>query len=276
MVGKNGSDAVIGSKGLFGHGRPKNRGGVSTVDAAKRVGWEGILGKKRKTDDFGHRLVGHEKCVIFDFAGTVADTYEVALQMLREIAATRRINPSQRDIEDLRMMSVTEAIRKYKLSVLDMMFIGKKYEDGIYRQLVKLKVFRGLKPALAKLDHSYGMGIISSTRRENVAGFLHHNGLDKYFDFLETGSPVLGKPRRIRAIMKKHGYTKADVVYIGDEVRDIEAARKVGVKVIAVGWGINNPKRLKVEKPDFFVSRPSQLFAAVKKALNGRRKARRS
>jgi len=275
MAGKNGSDAGVGSKGLFGRGRPRNKGGISTIEAAKKLGWEGIFGRRRKADDFGHRLVWHDKCVIFDFAGTVADTYDVALQMLREIAAARHIEPSQRDIEDLRMMSATEAIRKYKLSVLDMLLIGKKYEDGIYRRLVKLKVFRGLKPALAELDRSYGLGIISSTRRENVAGFLRHNGLDKYFDFLETGSPLLGKPRRIRAIMKKHGYTKADVVYVGDEVRDIEAARKVGVKVIAVGWGINKPKRLKAEKPDFFVSRPSQLLHAVRKALGGRTKARR-
>jgi len=275
MDGKNGSDAGVGSKGLFGRGRPRNRGGVSTVEVAKKLGWESIFGRGREADDFGHRLVWHDKCVIFDFAGTVADTYDVALQMLREIAATRHIEPSQRDIEDLRMMSATEAIRKYKLSVLDMLFLGKKYEDGIYRRLVKLKVFRGLKPALAKLDRSYGLGMISSTRRENVAGFLQHNGLDKYFDFLETGSPLLGKPRRIRAIMKKHGYSKADVVYVGDEVRDIEAARKVGVKVIAVGWGINKQKRLKAEKPDFFVSRPSQLLHAVRKALDGRKNARR-
>lgn len=274
MKMKDGSDAMIGSKGLFGRGRPKNRGGMSTVEAAKKLGWESIFGK-HKADDPVHRLAGHDKCVIFDFAGTVADTYDVALQLLRDVAAERNIEPSRRDIEDLRMMSATEAIRKYKLSVIDMLFLGKKYEDGIYRKLVKLKVFRGLKPVLVKLDRSYGMGIISSTRRENVAGFLHHKGLDKYFDFLETGSPLLGKARRIRAIMKKHDYTKADVVYIGDEVRDIEAAREVGVKVIAVSWGINNPKRLKAEKPDFFVSRPAQLLAAVHDAFDGRKTPRR-
>ncbi|MCX6820719.1 MAG: HAD hydrolase-like protein, partial [Candidatus Aenigmarchaeota archaeon] len=90
-------------------------------------------------------------------------------------------------------------------------------------------------------------------------------------------SPLLGKARRIKAIMKKHGYGRADVVYVGDEVRDIEAARKVGVKVIAVGWGINKSRRLKAEKPDFFVRTPVQLLKAVDAALrprNGRKKRR--
>jgi len=56
-------------------------------------------------------------------------------------------------------------------------------------------------------------------------------------------------------------------VYVGDEVRDIEAARKVGIKVIVVGWGFNKTRRLKAAKPNFFVTRPSQLVAAVRKAF---------
>jgi len=265
------NSAAVGRKGLFGRGKPKNAGGVSTLEAAKKLGWESVFGRGRKALDDAKRMpAGLRKCVIFDFAGTVADTYDVAMQMLREIAAARHIKPTKADIDKLRMLSATEAIRKYKLSMLDVLFIGKKYEDGIYRRLVKLKVFPGLKPAIARLDRSYGLGMISSTRRENVAGFLHHTGIDKYFDFIEAGSPLLGKPGRIRAIMKKHGYGRADVVYVGDEVRDIEAARKVGIKVIAVGWGINKSRRLRAEKPDFFVRTPAQLVKAVDVALGAR------
>ena len=243
---------------------------MSDKSKAAKVGSKGLFGrgKKDKTDE--ERFKGMpekwKKCVIFDFDGTVADTYDVALQILHEIADARRTD-APRDIESLRMMSAAEVIRKYRLSVLDLLFFEKKYEDGIYRCICDIKPFAGLKAVLRKLDKSYGLGIISSNRRENVFAFLHHTGLDRYFDFLETGSPLLGKPRRIRAIMKKHGYRRADVVYVGDEVRDVEAGRKVGVKVVAVGWGFNKTKRLKAAKPDFFVSRPSQLVSAAKKAL---------
>jgi HAD superfamily hydrolase (TIGR01549 family) len=221
------------------------------------------LGKEKR---FRHRPGQFQRCVIFDFDGTVADTYDLALHILHEIADARRTEPP-RDIESLRMMSAIEVIRKYRLSVLDLLFFEKKYEDEVYRHMFDVRPFAGLKAVLKKLDKSYGLGIISSNRRENVFAFLHHTGMDKYFDFLETGSSLLGKPRRIRAIMKKHGYRKADVVYVGDEVRDIDAARSVGIKVIAVGWGFNKAKRLKAEKPDFFVTMPSQLVAAVKKAF---------
>lgn len=251
------------------------------TDASKTpgIGRKGFLGIGKKKEPaegrFKRRPGAWEKCVVFDFDGTVADTYDVALRLLHEIASSRRVE-APRDIESLRMMSAAEVIRKYRLSVLDLLFFEKKYEDGVYRQLLSIKPFRGLKPVLAELDKGHGLGIISSNRRENVFAFLQHTGLDKYFDFLETGSPILGKPRRIRAIMKKHGYSKADVVYIGDEVRDIEAARKVGIKVISVGWGFNRPKRLKAARPDFFVSRPAQLVAAVRDAFGRRAKPRRS
>lgn len=249
MAGENGSGGRIGKKGLFG------------------------LGKEKR---FRHRPGQSQRCVIFDFDGTVADTYKLALQLMLETAKARHVKATKRGIEQLRMMSAAEVIRKYRLSVLDMIFLVKRYSDIVYRRLARIRVFPGVKPVIAELDRCYGLGIISSNRRENVAGFLHHNGLGRYFDFLETGSPLLGKPRRIRAIMKKHGYAKDDVVYVGDEVRDIEAARKVGVKVVAVGWGWNNPKRLKAAKPDFFVSRPSQLVRAVHNAFDGRKKPRRS
>ncbi|MFH1622912.1 MAG: HAD-IA family hydrolase [Candidatus Aenigmatarchaeota archaeon] len=233
------------------------------------VGRKALFGRNvgRKPDnEFKHRPGQWEKCVIFDFDGTVADTYGVALKILHDIAESRRTEPPK-DIESLRMMSAAEIIRKYRLSVVDLILFEKKYEDGVYRRIRSIRPFAGLKAVLRKLDRSYGLGIISSNRRENVFAFLHNTGLDKYFDFLETGSPLLGKARRINAIMKKHGYRKSDVVYVGDEVRDIEAAKKVGIKVIAVGWGFNSTKRLKAARPSFFVSRPAQLVRVAKAAV---------
>ena len=35
-----------------------------------------------------------------------------------------------------------------------------------------------------------------------------------------------------------------DVVYVGDETRDIVAARKLGIRVAAVTWGYNSSEAL--------------------------------
>lgn len=46
---------------------------------------------------------------------------------------------------------------------------------------------------------------------------------------------------------------------MGDEIRDIEAAKKAGVGAVAVGWGYNILKILKEQNPDYLVRSPKEL-----------------
>jgi phosphoglycolate phosphatase-like HAD superfamily hydrolase len=48
-------------------------------------------------------------------------------------------------------------------------------------------------------------------------------------------------------------------VYVGDEVRDIVAARKAGVDVAAVSWGYNTREVLAKHEPDYLIERPELL-----------------
>ena len=48
-------------------------------------------------------------------------------------------------------------------------------------------------------------------------------------------------------------------IYVGDETRDVEAARKAGVQIIAVGWGLNSRASLLLQNPDFIVDSPEEL-----------------
>ncbi len=57
------------------------------------------------------------------------------------------------------------------------------------------------------------------------------------FDFVGSGLTLFGKGRIIQRILKQQNLDPAIVFYVGDETRDIETARKIGIRVIAVGWG---------------------------------------
>jgi phosphoglycolate phosphatase-like HAD superfamily hydrolase len=48
-----------------------------------------------------------------------------------------------------------------------------------------------------------------------------------------------------------------------DEVRDIEAAKKSGIKSIAVAWGYNTKDALIKENPDFLVNSPDELINII-------------
>ena len=47
--------------------------------------------------------------------------------------------------------------------------------------------------------------------------------------------------------------------FVGDEVRDIEAGKKVGINTIAVSWGYNTKSALDKEHPDYLIDFPLEL-----------------
>ncbi|MBD3107031.1 HAD hydrolase-like protein [Bacillus sp. AGMB 02131] len=63
---------------------------------------------------------------------------------------------------------------------------------------------------------------------------------------------------------EKHQYSKDEVIYIGDEVRDIRACHKSGINVIWVSWGYDAEEHALVEKPTFTAHEPSELLAFMK------------
>ena len=64
----------------------------------------------------------------------------------------------------------------------------------------------------------------------------------------------------IKHLLKEKNFSNGDMVYVGDEVRDIKAAKKARVRVIAVTWGLNSRKILEKEHPDYLVDRPQELL----------------
>ena len=50
--------------------------------------------------------------------------------------------------------------------------------------------------------------------------------------------------------MRRAGVAPAQTIAIGDEVRDIEAARAAGIACAAVAWGYAAPEALAAHAPD--------------------------
>lgn len=115
-------------------------------------------------------------------------------------------------------------------------------------------------PLLSELyrNEQFHLGILTSNTHQNVAQFLEKNELS-FFEFISTGKSVFGKSHLINKIMRQRKVSKNDVCYVCDEIRDIEAAKKPGIKSIAVTWGYNTKDALIKENPDFIVDTPDEL-----------------
>ena len=96
-----------------------------------------------------------------------------------------------------------------------------------------------------------------------MLAFLKNNDLAHFFDFVNAGTTLFGKSRIINRVLREHHWAAEEVIYIGDETRDISAAKKSRLTMISVGWGFSYPAILQEYQPDFLVYHPSELMTAI-------------
>jgi phosphoglycolate phosphatase len=68
----------------------------------------------------------------------------------------------------------------------------------------------------------------------------------------DCGAAIFGKHRKFRRVARHFGIAPADIICIGDEIRDIEAAQVAGMDSGAVVWGYALPTALQAAKPTHF------------------------
>jgi phosphoglycolate phosphatase len=199
------------------------------------------------------------KAIIFDFDGTLADSFKLAVDITQSLTH-RTILVSDAEIVRLRKMRLLKVAEELGLPRWRwplLMFLGRR---RMSRRLGEVQPFAGIDDVLAALsgDH-YKLFIMSSNSRRNVETFLANHGLSGYFTQIHGGVGLFGKARALRSILRHNNFQPADVIYVGDEPRDIEACKHVGVPCVAVAWGYNAPELLAEHAPMVVVRTTSQL-----------------
>lgn len=207
------------------------------------------------------------KYIIFDFDGTIADTLHLALNLYNSFAhkfKTKQVNPE--DIEHLRARKPQEFLKAYGISSLKLFFILLRIRKELHLHITNIDPVGGIQQALADLKKAgYRLGILTSNSVKNVELFCQHNGMQNHFDFIYSGRNAFGKEKVIRRLLKRENIRKEEVMYVGDETRDIEACHIAGIPIIAVTWGLNHGNILSALHPEHLIDHPSELLACLAK-----------
>lgn len=205
------------------------------------------------------------KVIIFDFDGTIADSFETVLHISNRLATEFGYPVAQADeIEHLKNLSSREIIKRAQISPLKLPFLLLRLRAELNREIGQLNLIPGMKAVLLQLkDEGNCLGIVTSNSCKNVNTFLQFQNLEGIFDFVDSGLALFGKGRVIQQILKRYHLNPETVIYVGDETRDIEAAHKIGIPVIAVTWGFNSSEALATENPEFLIDQPEQLLQAL-------------
>jgi len=198
--------------------------------------------------------------IVFDFDGTIADTLSVVIRIANNFAdhyGYKKIPMS--DLPLLREKKPSAVLRHLGISIFKLPIVARKIRFEMNKEIVNLKTIVNLKDTLEQLkENGCILGILTTNSRENVIKFLKKNDLE-LFDFVYSGRAVFGKSRLLKKLMKEKTIPHPDPIYVGDEIRDVEAAKKAGIKVISVSWGYNTKTALLKYHPDHIVEKPEDL-----------------
>jgi phosphoglycolate phosphatase len=202
--------------------------------------------------------------IIFDFDGTIADTLSAIVRLVNEHAPEFNIKPlGDKDVEELRGMSNLDIIKRYRIPLFKVPSMVLMAQKELHKRIGEVPIFPGIKDLILDLKvRGLRLGILTSNSAENVLKFLRTKGLD-VFDFIHSEQNFFGKNWALLHLLKKHGLKKETTIYVGDEVRDIEACQKVGIPIIAVGWGFHRRHLLAEKNPTHLVDSAGEIMAIV-------------
>jgi HAD superfamily hydrolase (TIGR01549 family) len=205
------------------------------------------------------------KIVIFDFDGTIADTFDAVLRITSKLAVELGYKPpTPEEVQRLRNLDSREIIKQSKIPLFRLPFLLKRLKTELRQEIKKLKPIPGMSDTLIQLrQRDHLLGIVTSNSQDNVKAFLATHGLDQLFSFIYSGTTLFGKGRVINRLLKQHNLDYHRVVYVGDETRDIEAAQNIQIRVVAVTWGFNSEEALLNQNPDFLIHRPLELIDVI-------------
>ncbi len=206
--------------------------------------------------------------LIFDFDGTVANSIDKLRQLINDLAPRYGFSAiTAEKFSAMRDLPLTRAVRVlrlplYKLSGAIALVLNE------YRRIIPdLEPCPGVIPMLRELKAAgCALALISSNRTDNLQAWLRHHCID-CFDWVEGTNGILKKHVNIRGQIRRHALDSEAVIYVGDEVRDIKAARKSRVRVISVTWGLHSAGHLSGSAPDWLVRDPREIVSIAQGLL---------
>jgi phosphoglycolate phosphatase len=201
--------------------------------------------------------------VIFDLDGTLADSFPWFLRNVNGVADRFRFRriPDQ-EIEALRGLGPREILRRLEIPFWKLPGIAHHMRRLKAEHLADIALFPEVDTMLRALaDAGLRLALVSSDHEANARRQLGEAAA--LFSYFDCGASLFGKPAKFRHILKRAAVGAAQAIAIGDEMRDIEAARAAGIACAAVTWGYAAPEALRALGPDLVFDRMEDIARSL-------------
>lgn len=204
------------------------------------------------------------RLVIFDFDGTLADSFGWFMANLNTVAARfglRTVTPEEAEM--LRGRHNREIIAHLGVPTWKLPLIARHMRQLASRDIGAIRPYPGVEAMLKTLGGAGAqLAIVTSNTRENVEAVLGPDLAGRIAHF-ECGASLFGKAAKFERVLSRMRATRHEAIALGDEVRDIEAARKAGIACAAVSWGYATRDILAAHQPDLMIDAVADIPAAL-------------
>jgi phosphoglycolate phosphatase len=223
----------------------------------------GSLRAKRNVPD------DSKKTILFDFDGTIADTVDAGVEIFNGLARKYGFSEiTDENAQELRAKGPRAAMKALEVPMRRVPTVLRSLRSGIRSALPSVEAIEGMRTTLLDLrEKGYQLGIVTSNSTENVRQFLKDHQME-FFDYIQAGTGIFNKASKIKKVMKREELKCEETIFVGDEIRDIEAAKKNNMTAIAVTWGLNSREGLESAEPDFIVESTRELVELFQSTAN--------
>lgn len=204
------------------------------------------------------------RLAIFDLDGTLADSFPWFMEVVNDVAdrfGFRRIQAHE--VDTLRGYDARRMIRHLRTPAWKLPFIARHMRRRMASDIHRIPLFSGVDRLLRELHaHGVTIAVVTSNSEANVRRLLgpRNAALVRHYG---CGASLLGKAGKLRRVLRTSGIAAADAVKIGDEIRDLHAARAAGMAFYAVGWGYTHAAALAEHGPDAVFQTMDEMMVAL-------------
>src|SRR3982075_26036 len=213
----------------------------------------------------------HTRGLIFDFDGTLVDSYPLIELAFAHVMQTHRLDEAARELfRKSRGLPLPEQMQMVAPDMWEELVATYRSVDAT---LGHAKVFRGIPTLLRKLKHAGApLGVVSCKRRALIEAELVASGLRSFFDVVigfEDVTPPKPAPDPLLAAIGRLGLSRTSAIYVGDSMVDLATGRAARVRTVLAAWGLTPELRAAFRRHRLWATRPSQMLALVLTTPNG-------